>query len=318
MRKKISDDEDDTHPNIDTPSLFRWRHQARLDRMAEFEREREELKIAKQCLEAKQLDLEERHKLSAIDVETYEKLSKVYEEENRNLKVKEDEFCAKERKMPWNVDTISKPGFAKTVLNKQPKLIVKEELTDEEREENMKLFIKKHEKECKEFGMLRKFDDSKRFLSQRPHLVGENLANYLVLWAINLEVERKHDLMTHVAHQCVCIQYLLELSKQLDVQPQSCVNSFFSKIQMCPLEYKEQFEDEVELLIGRIEKRAREKLESIETESVELNKEERIGPGGLDPVEVFAELPDVGDSLCPNVIPYNDRIFLLPFFFCSV
>ncbi len=27
---KISDDEDDTHPNIDTPSLFRWRHQARL------------------------------------------------------------------------------------------------------------------------------------------------------------------------------------------------------------------------------------------------------------------------------------------------
>ena len=32
---EISDDEDDTHPNVDTPSLFRWRHQARLDRMAE-------------------------------------------------------------------------------------------------------------------------------------------------------------------------------------------------------------------------------------------------------------------------------------------
>lgn len=24
---EVSDDEDDTHPNIDTPSLFRWRHQ---------------------------------------------------------------------------------------------------------------------------------------------------------------------------------------------------------------------------------------------------------------------------------------------------
>ena len=32
-RIEISDDEDDTHPNIDTGSLFRWRHQARLERM---------------------------------------------------------------------------------------------------------------------------------------------------------------------------------------------------------------------------------------------------------------------------------------------
>jgi hypothetical protein len=29
---EVSDDEDDTHPNIDTPSLFRWRHQARIER----------------------------------------------------------------------------------------------------------------------------------------------------------------------------------------------------------------------------------------------------------------------------------------------
>jgi hypothetical protein len=40
---KVSDDEDDTHPNIDTPSLFRWRHQARLERMDEAKREKDEL-----------------------------------------------------------------------------------------------------------------------------------------------------------------------------------------------------------------------------------------------------------------------------------
>jgi len=40
---EISDDEDDTHPNVDTPSLFRWRHQARLDRMAERNKEWEAL-----------------------------------------------------------------------------------------------------------------------------------------------------------------------------------------------------------------------------------------------------------------------------------
>ena len=27
---EVSDDEDDTHPNIDTPSLFRWRHQVQI------------------------------------------------------------------------------------------------------------------------------------------------------------------------------------------------------------------------------------------------------------------------------------------------
>ena len=41
---QISDDEDDTHPNIDTPSLFRWRHQARVERMGEFEKKKSETK----------------------------------------------------------------------------------------------------------------------------------------------------------------------------------------------------------------------------------------------------------------------------------
>lgn len=44
---QISDDEDDTHPNIDTPSLFRWRHQARVERQAEAEREKAEFEKTK-------------------------------------------------------------------------------------------------------------------------------------------------------------------------------------------------------------------------------------------------------------------------------
>lgn len=41
--KKVSDDEDDTHPNVDTPSLFRWRHEARVNRMKKAEEEKQEL-----------------------------------------------------------------------------------------------------------------------------------------------------------------------------------------------------------------------------------------------------------------------------------
>ena len=44
---EVSDDEDDTHPNIDTPSLYRWRHQARLERMAEMKQEKEDVESKK-------------------------------------------------------------------------------------------------------------------------------------------------------------------------------------------------------------------------------------------------------------------------------
>lgn len=39
---EVSDDEDDTHPNIDTPSLFRWRHTARVERREQREEDQKE------------------------------------------------------------------------------------------------------------------------------------------------------------------------------------------------------------------------------------------------------------------------------------
>lgn len=163
--------------------------------------------------------------------------------------------------MPWNVDTISKPGFAKTVINKKPARPKEEHLTEEEREARMKKFIKDNTKDLKHFGMLRKYDDSRQFLKAHDHLVCEDTANYLVIWCINLEMEGKHDLMQHVAHQTICMQYILELAKQLDYDPRACLDAFFSKIQIAEPEYKASFEDELRQFKARIKKRAAEKLE---------------------------------------------------------
>lgn len=44
----MSDDEDDTHPNIDTPSLYRWRHQARVERQQEAEKEKSDFQKKKE------------------------------------------------------------------------------------------------------------------------------------------------------------------------------------------------------------------------------------------------------------------------------
>ena len=52
----------------------------------------------------------------------------------------------------------------------------KEELSEEEKEKRMKKFVKENEKLIKEYGMLQRFDDSKKFLMDgRTHL-GEELA----------------------------------------------------------------------------------------------------------------------------------------------
>ena len=41
--------------------------------------------------------------------------------------------------------------------------------------------------------MLRRWDDSQKYLSDNPHLVCEETANYLVIWCIDLEVEEVRE-----------------------------------------------------------------------------------------------------------------------------
>lgn len=96
----------------------------------------------------------------------------------------------KEKMTPWNVDTIGQDGFTKTVINtKQTRTDDDSDFTEEEKEKRMKQFVKDNEKKLKIFGMLRRYDDSKKFLLDNPQIVCENTANYLVIWCINLEME---------------------------------------------------------------------------------------------------------------------------------
>ncbi|KAL0275381.1 UNVERIFIED_CONTAM: hypothetical protein PYX00_003241 [Menopon gallinae] len=230
---------------------------------------------------------------SGCDLVELKKTLKELEDEAEDLKKKEEELDKKEKLTPWNVDTISHSGFSKTVLNTKP-MPKQEELTDEEKEARMEQFIKDYEKEIKEFGMLRRYDDSKRYLQEHPYLVCEETANYFVIWCIKLQMEGKSNLMDHVAHQCICMQFIFVLAKQFDIDPRACVSSFFSRIQVADLEYKQSFDDELIAFKDRIRRRAEEKLEIARKEQEELEKmrQERLGPGGLDPVEVFETLPD--------------------------
>ncbi|XP_076000181.1 hsp90 co-chaperone Cdc37-like [Genypterus blacodes] len=293
---EVSDDEDDTHPNIDTPSLFRWRHQARVDRMEEYQKKGEDLEKALNDSRRKLAEAQKKTKELTISTanETKADLSKAQadekkiKKEEREMEKKLVEHRRDEKKMPWNVDTLSRDGFSKSVVNVKPET---GDETEEEKEQKHKTFVEKYEKEIKHFGMLRRWDDSQKYLSDNTHLVCEETANYLVIMCIDLEVEEKHALMEQVAHQTIVMQFILELAKSLKVDPRGCFRQFFAKIKTADQQYQEAFNDELESFKERVRGRAKIRIEKAMKEYEEEEREKRLGPGGLDPVEVYETLP---------------------------
>lgn len=297
---EISDDEDDTHPNIDTPSLFRWRHQARVQRMEEKQAEKEKIEKEKKEYEARVKALKNQLEEANTCTDEAEKLEKKRKAEKQlaelqkdmqKVQLKQKEMEKKERLEPWNVDSISAPGFDKSLINKDLKLN-KTTKTEEEKENELRDFVKKYEKEIKEYGMFRRYEDSMKYMQEHTHLASDNTANYLVIWCINLELDDKNELMRHVAHQAICLQFILELASQLDRDPRSCISAFFHKIQQAAEDYKKVFNDELAAFIARIERRAKEKVAEAEAEVEREEREKRLGPGGLDPLEVLEQLPE--------------------------
>ena len=166
--QQISDDEDDTHPNIDTASLFRWRHQARVERMDEMQKSRQELRDQMKETEKQLKEVSLKAKESDSN-EAREKLKKL-ESEKKELEDKELELEKKEKTLPWNVDTISKEGWSKTVINKPVPKADRSQLSDEELEKIYKEFVSKNESKIKHFGLLSKADDCKQYLMANQEL----------------------------------------------------------------------------------------------------------------------------------------------------
>ncbi|XP_031635177.1 hsp90 co-chaperone Cdc37-like [Contarinia nasturtii] len=87
------------------------------------------------------------------------------------------------------------------------------------------------------------------------------------------------------------MQYILELAKELKKDPRACVGLFFDRIQEAGFEYKKDFDLEVESFRDHIEKHVFEKIKDDLAEQEEEERKARLGPGGLDPKEVFESLP---------------------------
>nr|ADG65124.1 hypothetical protein [Drosophila pseudoobscura] len=282
----ISDAEDDEEPKINNEALFLWHQQAWVERLEELVRGEEDIKEKRKIHEARLVDIKERISAKDGDKVALKKQLEKVEKEGKELDRLEHDMMLKEKK-ELEVDKICKSFYKKIGINKSAGRKPDEELSLEEFQE----FVKENEELCKQYGMLRKYEDSRRFLEEHQQLVCEETCCFLTNWCIDLELEKKHEQVAHVAHQCVCMQYILELGERLGVDPRACVSSFFSRTQLCLPEYLHHFETDVKEFKERVQVVAQEKIQEANAKMQDVHQT-RLGPGGLDPHEVYESLPE--------------------------
>ncbi|KAM9306969.1 hsp90 co-chaperone Cdc37-like 1 isoform 2-T2 [Pholidichthys leucotaenia] len=135
--------------------------------------------------------------------------------------------------------------------------------------DHCKTFLQRHEQQLRHLGMLRRWDDSQRFLSENPQLVCEETANYLMLWCTQLHSEGKAGLMEQVAHQAVVMQFILEMASSSQQDPRTCFRHFFHKAKEGHDVYLEVFHSELEAFKLRV------KEHSVKSRTEEQNQNHR-------------------------------------------
>lgn len=165
-------------------------------------------------------------------------------------------------------------------------------------------FTQKYADIVEQFMSLESMDKSKDFLLHHGDiLLQENASNYLLLASLEDEMNGYHTKMRLVARQSQIISNIAELAKSLKLHPGNVIHPFFQR-----MENKELFTGfmaGVNDFAKRIEVRAVQKRKEINEERAreeaeqedkvdmsEIPLKERLGPGGLDPVEVFESLPE--------------------------
>lgn len=161
-------------------------------------------------------------------------------------------------------------------------------------------FVEKHADTLEKWMTIRDFDKCQEFLRIHGNiLLQENASNYLLLASLEDEMNGYRDKMRLTARQSQILSNIAELAKSLKRHPGSVIIPFFNRMKQ--REFLEGFLEGTEAFIQKIIQRAIVKRKEYEAEErakepeeVDLSSvplEERLGPGGLDPVEVFESLP---------------------------
>lgn len=172
--------------------------------------------------------------------------------------------------------------------------------------ETYQQFTDKYADTVELFMAIPDLEGSKNFLLRYGDiLLQENASNYLLLASLEDEMNGYRDKMHRTARQSQIVTSIAELAKTLKTHPGNVIEPFFARLQQ--REHLEEFLRSVKDFQDKIVKRAitkRQEMDAaraIHTQEAEddgpqdlssVPREERLGPGGLDPLEVIETLPE--------------------------
>jgi cell division cycle protein 37 len=211
--------------------------------------------------------------------------------------------AAKPTKIPTAASKTTAAPAAKPVTVPPPPASAKSEISPAM--ETYHEFTVKYSEIVEEFMQLQSFEASKEYLLKYGDiLLQENASNYLLLASLEDEMNGFHTKMKLTCRQSQIISNITELAKSMKTHPGNMVLPFFAR-----LEQKELLMGFMEGVTAFCEKiaaravtkkaemdreRMEEEMEQAQNEGTDLEeipKEERLGPGGLDPLEVIETLP---------------------------
>jgi cell division cycle protein 37 len=271
---ELSDDEDSFHPNLDKNLNIRVNRITR-------DRKEEEIDTEKAKLEA---------------AGYHDKAAKV------------------EKKRPLHVGNICRVAEERTIIHSQEGSKSDRLKKDGEEFAIDEYFeFKQEHKDLLEAFTEADWDRSRELLFKRGDVLLDEFANnYYMLGALETEMKGDKKMVKKLGTQGQLISQIIQLARPMNRPPRDLVNRFFDKFESEA--GKAAFKEGVDHFLGHIERRAiaKKKEEAEEAANMEeeeeqqeqqgapvslveamyeMTPEQRKGPGGLDPVEVFESLP---------------------------
>lgn len=164
-------------------------------------------------------------------------------------------------------------------------------------------FTEKYAETVELFMAIPDLEGSKEFLLKFADiLLQENASNYLLLASLEDEMNGHREKMKRTARQSQIISSIAELAKTLKTHPGNVIIPFFTRLEQREhleefLKGCKEFQERIiqRAVVKKAEIDAQRAAEAQQVEKSDLQdvpREERLGPGGLDPLEVIETLPE--------------------------
>jgi cell division cycle protein 37 len=161
-------------------------------------------------------------------------------------------------------------------------------------------FTERHAGTVEKFMQCKTLEESRQFLLEHGDVIlQENASNYLLLASLEDEMNGHRDKMKLTARQSQIVTNIAELAKTVKTHPGNVIQPFFQRMQ--ERAHLEEFLAGCNTFVEKIIKRAVVKKAEMDEEMraqqgatplTEIPREQRLGPGGLDPLEVIETLPE--------------------------